>query len=118
MAAAGVTLALGSDSPVTPVDPWGSVLAAVRHHTAGSGLPMAAAFAAHTRGGWLAARRDADGVLTAGAPATFAVWDLHDAADRAEGDRTADGLPTADLLAAAAPTCHRTVVRGRTIHAA
>ena len=103
MAAAGVTVALGSDSPVTPVDPWGSVLAAVRHHTEGSGLPMAEAFAAHTRGGWLAARRDADGVLTAGAPATFAVWDLHDAADRAEGDRIADGLPTADLLAAATP---------------
>ena len=28
LAAAGVPLALGSDSPVTPVDPWGAVRAA------------------------------------------------------------------------------------------
>ncbi|HTE74323.1 MAG TPA: amidohydrolase family protein [Actinomycetes bacterium] len=119
MAAAGVTVALGSDSPVTPVDPWGSVLAAVRHHTEGSGLPTAEAFAAHTRGGWLAARRDADGVLTAGAPATFAVWDLTGAGGGLdEGGLSADGLPTADRLAVGAPTCRRTVVRGRTIHAA
>ena len=122
MAAAGVTVALGSDSPVTPVDPWGSVLAAVRHHTPGSGLSVGEAFAAHTRGGWLAAKRDADGVLTAGAPATFAVWDLTGGGDAAGEDSTGqdvvDGLPTADLLAAGTPACRRTVVRGRTIHAA
>ena len=37
MAAAGVALALGSDAPVTPLDPWGTVRAAVRHRTPGSG---------------------------------------------------------------------------------
>ena len=112
MRAAGVVLALGSDSPVTPIDPWGSVLAAVRHHTPGSGLSMVAAFEAHTRGGWLAAKRDADGVLTAGAPATFAVWDLP-----AGSESLVDGLPTSDSLAGATPDCRRTVVRGATVHA-
>ena len=109
MAAAGVALAFGSDSPVTPVDPWGSVLAAVRHHTPGSGLDLAAAFEAHTRGGWLAARRDADGVLTAGAPATFAVWDRTVQPGRA-------ALPTLDALAAGPPRCLQTVVRGAPVH--
>jgi predicted amidohydrolase YtcJ len=114
MRAAGVVLALGSDSPVTPVDPWGSVLAAVRHHTPGSGLSMSDAFDAHTRGGWLAAKRDADGVLTAGAPATFAVWAL----DGAGSKGAVEGLPSADRLADTPPACRRTVVRGRTVHTA
>ncbi len=102
MAAAGVVLALGSDSPVTPLDPWGSVRAAVQHRTPGSGLDHGAAFDAHTRGGWWAAGRDADGVLSAGAPATFAVWEV-------EG-LDADGLPALD---APVPTCRALVVRGR-----
>ncbi len=76
MAAAGVALALGSDAPVTPLDPWGSVRAAVHHRTPGSGLSARAAFAAHTRGGWRAARRDDEGELVPGAPATFAVWQV------------------------------------------
>ena len=114
MRAAGVVLALGSDSPVTPVDPWGSVLAAVRHHTPGSGLSLGDAFDAHTRGGWQAAKRDADGVLTAGAPATFAVWDLVEAGH----DGLVDGLPGPDSLAEGAPACRRTVVRGVNVHAA
>jgi predicted amidohydrolase YtcJ len=108
MAAAGVVLALGSDSPVTPLDPWGGVRAAVGHRTPGSGLDPAAAFDAHTRGGWRAAGRDADGVVTAGAPATFAVWEVTDL-------EPATGLPAlaADL---APPRCLRTVVRGATVH--
>jgi predicted amidohydrolase YtcJ len=114
MRAAGVVLALGSDSPVTPVDPWGSVLAAVRHHTPGSGLSMSDAFDAHTRGGWQAAKRDADGVLTAGARATFAVWDLPGAGD----ERLVHALPTPDSLAEGTPACRRTVVRGRAVHTA
>jgi predicted amidohydrolase YtcJ len=69
-----------------------------------------AAFEAHTRGGWHAAGRDADGVLAAGAPATFAVW------ESAELDPVT-GLPPlgrADDL----PRCLRTVVRGTTVFAA
>ena len=32
MVASGMTVAFGSDSPVTPMDPWGAVRAAVHHH--------------------------------------------------------------------------------------
>ena len=71
----GVALAFGSDSPVTPLDPWGSVRAAVAHRNPAQRMSVRAAFAAHTRGGWRAAHHDGDGVLAPGAPATFAVWD-------------------------------------------
>jgi predicted amidohydrolase YtcJ len=108
LAAAGVVLALGSDTPVTPVDPWGAVRAAVWHRTPGAGLSAEQAFAAHTRGGWRAAGRDAEGVLAAGAPATFAVWD---------GDALAPGATLPELTPdAPLPTCLRTVVRGQSIH--
>ncbi len=76
LARAGVALALGSDAPVTPLDPWGTLRAAVHHRTAGSGLSARAAFSAHTRGGWRAAGVDDTGELVPGAPATFAVWEL------------------------------------------
>jgi predicted amidohydrolase YtcJ len=100
LAAAGVVLAFGSDAPVTPLAPWDGVRAAVHHHAPGSRLDPAAAFAAHTAGGWAAARR-AGGELAADAPAYFAVWD-------------AGGFP--DLTPGAPPPrCLRTVASGRTI---
>ena len=89
LAAEGVPLAFGSDTPVTPVDPWATVRAAVEHRTPGAGLDRDRAFAAHTAGGWAAAG-ETGGVLAVGAPATFAVW-------RDE-------------------TCLRTVLDGRTIY--
>ena len=70
---AGVTLAFGSDAPVTAVDPWATVHAAEHHQTPGFGLSSSDAFAAHTTGGWAAAG-ETGGVLEVGAPATFAVW--------------------------------------------
>jgi len=101
----GVALAFGSDSPVTPLDPWGSVRAATAHFNPAYRMSVRAAFAAHTRGGWRAVHRDDEGVLQPGAAATFAVW-------RA-GDLTG-GLP---VLAAGGdrPECRRTVLRGVTI---
>src|SRR5208337_3780156 len=54
LASQGVPLALGSDAPVTGIDPWVSVRAAVNHHTPGSALSARAAFGAATRGGWRA----------------------------------------------------------------
>ena len=105
MAAAGVVLAFGSDSPVTALNPWGTVRAAARHHAPDQRLSIAAAVEAHTRGGWRAARRDGDGVLAVGRAATFAVW-----------DHQRPGLPELaprDPL----PTCQRTVVRGQTVFA-
>ena len=96
--AAGVVLALGSDSPVTPVGPWEAVRAAVAHRTPGSGLTVTQALAAHTVGGHRAAG-DTDpraGRLVAGAAASYAVWD---------GDGSGG-----------VPRCLRTVQRGRILH--
>jgi len=108
MARAGVTLAFGSDSPVTPFDPWAGVRAAVWHRTPAQRLPVAAAFDAHTRGGHQAAGDDCAGWLAPGMPATYAVWD--------PTERGADGLP--DLHPERSlPTCRATVVAGVTVHA-
>ncbi len=76
MSRAGVPLAFGSDSPVTPFDPWAGVRAAAWHHTESERITVRAAFNASTRGGWRAARRDEGGVLALGAPASLAVWDV------------------------------------------
>jgi predicted amidohydrolase YtcJ len=103
----GVALAFGSDSPVTPLDPWGTVRAAMWHHNPAYRMSQRAAFAAHTRGGWRAVHRDDEGVLVPGAAATFAVWGTP--AGLADG-----GLPV--LLAdSPLPTCRLTVLRGQSI---
>jgi predicted amidohydrolase YtcJ len=110
MAAAGVRLAFGSDTPVTPFDPWGAVRAAVRHHTADQRLDVAAAFAAHTIGGHRAAPArvvagELAGRLVPGAPATFAVWQLPEPA-------VPGGLPDLDDDRPA-PRCLLTLAAGR-----
>jgi predicted amidohydrolase YtcJ len=112
LAGVGATLAFGSDSPVTPLDPWGTVRAAVQHHNPTERLAVRAAFAAHTRGGWRAVHRDADGVLVPGGPANLAVWD-------APGDLVG-GLPTLlgagpDEPAPPLPQCRMTLRRGDVI---
>ncbi|MDQ1628104.1 MAG: hypothetical protein QOI54_1848 [Actinomycetota bacterium] len=107
LAAAGVVIALGSDAPVTPIDPWGTVRAAARHRTATQRVAVDVAFSAHTRGGWWAARVDDGGLLRVGAPATYAVWDT--------GTHTGPGLP-ALRPDEPLPSCLRTVVRGRTVY--
>jgi predicted amidohydrolase YtcJ len=73
---AGVPLAFGSDTPVTAFDPWGAVRAAAWHRTESERITVRAAFNAHTRGGWRAARRDEGGLIALGAPASIAVWDV------------------------------------------
>ncbi|MDX2675984.1 amidohydrolase [Streptomyces sp. NY05-11A] len=121
---AGVPLAFGSDSPVTPLDPWGTVRAAAFHRTPGHRVSVRAAFTAHTRGGWRAVGRDDAGVLVPGAPADYAVWRTEELVVQAPDDRVArwstdprsgtpglpDLTPGADL-----PVCLRTVVGGRTV---
>jgi predicted amidohydrolase YtcJ len=78
LASQGVTLAFGSDAPVTGLDPWATVRAAVNHHTPDSAVSSRAAFTAATRGGWRAggARDRLMGTLVPGAPASYAVWDV------------------------------------------
>jgi len=121
---AGVPLAFGSDSPVTPFDPWGTVRAAAFHRTPEHRVSVRAAFTAHTRGGWRAVGRDDAGVLVPGAPADYAVWRTEELIVQAPDDRVArwstdprsgtpglpDLTPGADL-----PVCLRTVVGGRTV---
>jgi predicted amidohydrolase YtcJ len=87
--AAGVRLAFGSDTPVTPYDPWGAVRAATHHHDATQRLAVGDALSAHT------------GALRTGRPATYAVWDVPGG--------LVDGLPD---LGPDGPVCLRTVVRG------
>jgi predicted amidohydrolase YtcJ len=107
LAGVGVALAFGSDSPVTPLDPWGTLRAAISHHNPVYRISARTAFAAHTRGGWRAVGRDSDGRLAPGTPATFAVWD---AAAPLTGGLPALG-PDEPL-----PVCRRTVLRGETIY--
>lgn len=124
---AGVSLALGSDSPVTAIEPWEWVRAAMWHHNASARLSGRAAFAAATRGGWRAARRDDAGVLEAGAPATYAVWATDDLVVQTPDSRVANwstdprsgtpGLPRLEP-GVPAPQCLATVLEGRTIHLA
>ncbi|EFL21734.1 putative amidohydrolase family protein [Streptomyces himastatinicus ATCC 53653] len=122
---AGVPLALGSDSPVTPLDPWGTVRAAAFHRTPEHRVSARAAFTAHTRGGWRAIGRDDAGVLVPGAPADYAVWRTGELVVQVPDTRVADwstdprsgtpGLP--DLTPGGQlPVCVRTVVAGRTVH--
>lgn len=97
----GITIAFGSDSPVTPFDPWGGVRAAVLHHEPTSRVGVADAFAAHTQAGWYAARREP----LAG---SYAEWEV-------PGGLDDNGLPVLDT-GTPLPTCVRTVVGGRTVY--
>ncbi|MFI5661731.1 amidohydrolase [Streptomyces sp. NPDC051684] len=121
---AGVPLAFGSDSPVTPLDPWGTIRAAAFHRTPEHRVSVRAAFTAHTRGGWRAVGRDDAGILVPGAPADYAVWRTDELVVQAPDDRVArwstdprsgtPGLP--DLSPGAQlPVCLRTVVFGQPV---
>ncbi|MCT2588485.1 amidohydrolase family protein [Streptomyces sp. N2-109] len=122
---AGVPLAFGSDSPVTPLGPWAAVRDAAFHHTTGHRISVRAAFTAHTRGGWRAIGRDDAGVLVPGAPADYAVWSAGELIVQAPDTRVANwstdprsGTPGLPALTPGGelPVCLRTVVAGRTVH--
>ena len=96
MLAEGMSVALGSDSPVTPFAPWEAVRACVNDR----------------------------GYLDLGLPATFAVWEVGDLVVQAPDDRIQtwstdprSGTPGLPDLSPGAPTPRalRTVVRGRTV---
>jgi predicted amidohydrolase YtcJ len=127
LASQGVPLALGSDAPVTGLDPWGSVRAAVNHHTPGSAVSARAAFAAATRGGWRASgvRDGKTGTLVPGAPASYVVWDAGPLNTHAPSDAvqrwSTDPRSRVPALPRLGPTdtlpqCRRTVHRGTVIY--
>ena len=127
LASQGVPLALGSDAPVTGIDPWVSVRAAVNHRTPGSAVSARAAFAAATRGGWRAGgvRDGKTGTLVPGAPASYAVWEaeaLDVEAPRDDVQRWSTDprsrVPALPRLgpADALPRCRQTVHRGAVIY--
>lgn len=129
MAAAGISLAIGSDAPVTPLAPWAAIRAAANHRTPGHQISPRAAFTAATRGAWRAGgvRDGVSGTLVPGAPATFAIWEADDLVVAAAADKVqrwstdprsrVPGLPPL-TPEATLPRCLRTVHRGVTIYEA
>lgn len=122
---AGVPLAFGSDSPVTPMGPWAAIRAAAFHRTPEHRISVRGGFTAHTRGGRRAVGSDDAGVLVPGAPADYALWRTGELVVQAPDLRVANwstdprsgtpGLP--DLTPGGQlPVCLRTVVGGRTVH--
>ena len=123
LAQAGVPLAFGSDTPVTPVDPWQGVRAAISHDDPNQRISASAAFRAHTRGGWRVAGLDHTGAgqLRVGAPAHLAVWRVEQLGVQAVPGRLSSwsaearaGTPLLPDLAAgaAAPECLHTMRDG------
>jgi predicted amidohydrolase YtcJ len=112
MHATGVSLAFGSDAPVTALDPWTVVVAAAAPRNPAYRMSVRAAFAASSRGGWRAAGRPGVGVLAPGASATFAVWSTPGGVDGGLPRL----LPDVDGAVPPRPLCRRTVLHGQTIY--
>ncbi|WP_245921206.1 amidohydrolase [Nocardia nova] len=129
MAAAGISLAISSDAPVTALNPWEAIRAAANHRTRGHHISPRAAFAAATRGAWRAGgvRDGVAGTLVPGAPANYAVWDAAELVVAAASDTVqrwstdprsrVPGLPSLEE-GAELPRCLRTVRDGVTIYTA
>lgn len=124
---AGVPIFFGSDAPVTPLDPWASIRSALNHHAPSSRISARAAFIGHTRAGWRAAKSDNPfhGQLGAGAPASFAIWDVEQlmvqVADERVQSWSTDPRARTPLLPALDsdndPRCLQTVHLGRELFA-
>ncbi|MDF3281936.1 MULTISPECIES: amidohydrolase family protein [unclassified Gordonia (in: high G+C Gram-positive bacteria)] len=127
LAKAGVALSFSSDSPVTAIDPWATIRAAVHPHRASSAISARAAFGACTRGAWRAGgvHDGLTGTLEPGARADYAVWEADDLVvagshagvqrwstdPRSRVPALPDVSPDARL-----PRCVRTVRAGSIIH--
>jgi predicted amidohydrolase YtcJ len=71
----GLSMAFGSDAPVTPAEPWEWIRSCLFHTVESERLTARAAFSAATRGGHRAAGDSDSGVLAVGAPAAVAIWE-------------------------------------------
>ena len=120
--AAGGHLAVNSDSPVTPIDPWSIVRAATNHTVPDERMTARAAFAAATRGGWRAIGDSRAGVISVGAPAHLAAWrvaerDVHVPDTRVASWSTdpRSGTPGLPVLTDNLPECLATWVDGQVV---
>lgn len=122
----GLILAFSSDAPVTPIDPWSTIRAAVHHHQPRNAISARGAFAAATRGGWRAAgvNDGLAGTLVPGAPASYAIWEIDDlvvAGSHAGVQRWSTDprsrVPALPDIAPGArlPRCVRTIHRGHVL---
>lgn len=110
--AAGVQVAFSSDAPVTPLEPWASVHAAIHHHTPHQRIGPRAAFAAMTVSGWQAVGQyDGAGTLQEGAAAHVALWDWLPGDTATQHQGLPDGV-VADGENCVAPVCVLTVAAG------
>lgn len=127
---AGVPVGFGSDAPVTDLDPWGTIAAAVFHKNESSRISARAAFKAHTRGGWRLGgeQNPLAGEIRIGAPAHVAIWQADEFGVQAEnGNRSSwstdarSGSPLLPILdqrqvhAGVRPRCLATLRDGRFI---
>jgi predicted amidohydrolase YtcJ len=106
---AGVQLAFGTDSPVTPLAGWATVQAAVRHWQPSERMAVASAFDAATRGAHWAAFNDNAGAIRVGAGASLAVWDTRD-------DGLEARVPLPQLDHGQLPSCVATISAGHLIY--
>jgi len=111
MVRSGVRLAFGSDSPVTPLDPWGAVRAAATHHCAEQRLSVDEAFTAHTSAGYAMAGLEGGRLQAAGA-ATYVIWDHPEDPEPATTGEGVAALPRFEDAGAPAPMARRTVIGG------
>lgn len=73
----GVVLGVGSDAPVTPLDPWLAITAMEQHHHPAQRLTRHEAFRAHTVGSArLGHQEEKKGVLEPGKHADLAAYDV------------------------------------------
>ena len=127
LAKTGVALSFSSDAPVTAIDPWATIRAAVHHHRQDNAVSARAAFAACTRGGWRAGgiHDGLTGTLEPGAPAHYAVFEVddlvvagsHSAVQRWSTDPRSRVPALPDISPEARlPRCVRTVAAGAEIY--
>ncbi|WP_374929514.1 amidohydrolase [Kytococcus sedentarius] len=104
----GVPVCFGSDSPVTPWDPWGALRACVRPQNPGGLLPATRALSLHTTSGWGALGRQG-GSIRRGGEADVVLWDttVDGSSPRALDDWVAGWEPPQALV---------TVVDGHVAH--
>lgn len=75
MRAAGIVVGAGSDSTVTPLDPFIQMAALMAHHLPEERMTLWDAMLAHTRGSHLLGGDGRGGLIAPGEPADFAVLD-------------------------------------------